>query len=55
MEEYAKRIVPGGYLFLSGFYASDVPLLEESAASYGLLLQAQTEKEQWTCLRLQKV
>lgn len=55
MEEYAKRIVSGGYLLLSGFYASDVPLLEAAAASYGLVLQAQTEKEQWTCLRLQKV
>jgi ribosomal protein L11 methyltransferase len=54
MEEYAKRIVSGGYLFLSGFYASDVPLLQASAATCGLSLEAQTEKEQWTCLRLLK-
>jgi ribosomal protein L11 methyltransferase len=54
MTEYAKRIVTGGYLFLSGFYASDVPMLEAAANSHGLKLQTQAEKHQWTCLRFQK-
>jgi ribosomal protein L11 methyltransferase len=54
MEEYSKRIVPGGYLFLSGFYASDVPLLQEAAARLGIALHGQTEKGPWTCLRLRK-
>ena len=54
MEEYSKRIVPGGYLFLSGFYASDVPQLQEAAARLGIALHGQTEKGPWTCLRLRK-
>lgn len=54
MEEYSKRIVSGGYLFLSGFYATDVPILQKAATSVGLTLQVQTEKGPWTCLRLQK-
>jgi ribosomal protein L11 methyltransferase len=54
MEEYAKRISSGGYLFLSGFYTSDVSLLAEAASLVGLTLQVQSEKERWACLRLLK-
>lgn len=54
LEEYAKRIRSGGYLFLSGFYTSDVSLLAEAASLHGLTLQVQSEKEQWACLRLLK-
>jgi len=53
LAEYAKRIVPGGYLFLSGFYVSDVSMLEEAARVHGFTLQTQAEKEQWACLRFQ--
>lgn len=53
LAEYAKRILPGGYLFLSGFYVSDVSMLEVAARAHGLTLQTQTEKEQWACLRFQ--
>jgi ribosomal protein L11 methyltransferase len=54
MEEYAKRISSGGYLFLSGFYTSDISLLAEAAKLHGLTVQVQSEKEQWACLRLLK-
>lgn len=54
LEEYAKRIRSGGYLFLSGFYTSDVSLLAEAASLHGLTVQVQSEKEQWACLRLIK-
>lgn len=54
LEEYAKRIHSGGYLFLSGFYTSDISLLAEAASSYGLTIQVQSEKERWACLRLIK-
>jgi ribosomal protein L11 methyltransferase len=53
LAEYANRIVPGGYLFLSGFYVSDVSMLEEAARVLGFTLQTQAEKEQWACLRFQ--
>ena len=53
LSEYAKRIVPGGYLFLSGFYVSDVAMLADAARIHGLTLQTQSEKEQWSCLRFQ--
>lgn len=54
LEEYSKRIRSGGYLFLSGFYTSDVSLLAEAAKLHGLTLQIQSEKEHWACLRLIK-
>jgi ribosomal protein L11 methyltransferase len=54
MHEYAKRIVDGGLLLLSGFYVEDVPIILESAIGNGLIFKAQTEKNQWTCLKLIK-
>jgi ribosomal protein L11 methyltransferase len=54
MHEYAKRVVDGGLLLLSGFYVEDVPIILKSAIENGLIFKAQTEKNQWTCLKLIK-
>ena len=54
MHEYAKRIVDDGLLLLSGFYVEDVPIILKSAIENGLIFKAQTEKNQWTCLKLIK-
>ena len=55
MHEYAERIVEGGLLLLSGFYEEDVPIILKSASDNGLIFNAQTEKNHWTCIKLQKV
>lgn len=54
MHEYSERIVDGGVLLLSGFYAEEVPIILKSASDNGLIFNAQTEKNQWTCIKLQK-
>lgn len=36
MPSYAACLAPGGQLWLSGFYESDIPALVDSAASYNL-------------------
>ena len=54
IHEYAKRIVDGGLLLLSGFYVEDVPIILKSAIRNGLIFKAQTEKNQWACLKLIK-
>ena len=54
MHEYSERIVDGGLLLLSGFYAEDVPMIVKSALENGLISLAQTEKNHWTCIKLKK-
>jgi len=54
MHEYSERIVDGGLLLLSGFYAEDVPMIVKSALENGLISVAQTEKNRWTCIKLKK-
>jgi ribosomal protein L11 methyltransferase len=55
MHEYSERIVDGGLLLLSGFYAEDVPLILKSATENGLAFITQTEKNHWTCIKLIKI
>jgi ribosomal protein L11 methyltransferase len=55
MHEYAKRMVDGGILLLSGFYAEDVSMIRESAISNGLIYVGYTEKNRWTCMKFQKI
>jgi ribosomal protein L11 methyltransferase len=54
MHEYSERIVDGGLLLLSGFYAEDVPMIVKSALENGLISVAQTEKNRWACIKLKK-
>ena len=55
MPHYAKRLLPGGVMLLSGFYVEDIPIVVEVAEPHGLSMQSYTERERWTCLKLQKV
>lgn len=50
---YAAALKPGGRLFLSGFYDSDVPVLQEKAGAAGFTLKARKEREAWTALAFQ--
>lgn len=55
MERYVKAIKSGGFLVLSGFYETDVPLVEMSANTYNLkLVKKFTDPEGWVSLRFQK-
>ncbi len=55
MAAYAKVLVKGGTLLLSGFYESDVPVLQQHAETLGLRLEQQKVRQSWTALRLVKV
>lgn len=50
---YAAALRPGGRLYLSGFYDSDVPVLQERAEAAGFRLKARKEREAWTALEFQ--
>lgn len=54
MPAYASSLVPGGELWLSGFYASDCPALISSAESHSLHHLATLSNGEWHMLRFQK-
>lgn len=48
---FASALRPSGTLFLSGFYAEDVPILTEKAQSLGLRQVGRWTKDEWNCLK----
>lgn len=55
MAAYVQVLEKGGTLLLSGFYESDVPVLQHHAESIGLRLEQQKVRQSWTALRLVKL
>ena len=55
LPSYAQLLLPGGFLFLSGFFRSDVPELENLALQLGFKLVEVREKETWAAMKLQKL
>ena len=55
MAAYVQVLEKGGTLLLSGFYESDVPVLQHHAESLGLRLEQQKVRQGWTALRLVKL
>ncbi len=51
---YSKRINPGGLLLISGFYESDVSLLETVARQNGMKFVSKMVKNDWTSLKFVK-
>lgn len=54
MSCYAENLTNKGELWLSGFYAEDVPVLTEAASQAGLLLYHHTSRAEWQMLQLRK-
>jgi len=50
MQRFRKKMEPGAYLILSGFYTADTSLLKERARTLGLTLRHQMEDNDWACL-----
>lgn len=55
LPDYAKLCSDNGLLFLSGFFTSDVPELEDAAKKVGFELVEVREKETWASMKLKKV
>ncbi|MEP1033968.1 50S ribosomal protein L11 methyltransferase [Ekhidna sp.] len=53
--EYAKRLVDGGQLILSGFYEDDIEDLEAESAKHGLKKIKSTTRNKWAMLVLDKL
>ena len=47
MPMFKRVLANNGILILSGFYANDVPLLEQKAAPLNLTLTEVKEKDEW--------
>ncbi len=54
LPRYARSLVVGGLMALSGFYAEDFPLITDAASSHGLALLRYTEINRWVCLTYRK-
>ena len=51
---YAEAMAEGGHIFLSGFYTSDVAIVEEAAKNCGLTMDDVIDRCDWACLHLKK-
>ncbi len=49
---YVAAMKPGATLLLSGFYVSDIPMIERAAARLGLKLQETRSDNDWAAIRL---
>ena len=47
MKQYAECMHPGSLLFMSGFYADDIPAITNEAAKNGLTFKGHKEKNRW--------
>ncbi|GIV40166.1 MAG: ribosomal protein L11 methyltransferase [Thermonema sp.] len=47
MPDYARHLVMGGDLLLSGFLADDMPLIRQAAEANGLVFVAMKQKNEW--------
>jgi len=54
MEIYAKLLAKGGKLLLSGFYVGDIPALTSTCCAQALVLERQSEKNNWAALQFTK-
>ncbi len=48
MDAYVKCMLPDAKLFISGFYAEDLPILTQKAESLGLSLLSSRQRNNWT-------
>lgn len=54
MSSYYQSLNKGGELYLSGFYARDIPVIKEECEKYGLQYDDYIEREEWVALRFLK-
>ncbi len=54
METYNRSLNSGGGLYLSGFYAKDIPAIREECERLGLEYSDYTERDEWVALRFLK-
>ena len=53
MSAYANVMHSGSKIIFSGFYTSDIPLIDKKAESLGMYSIGETEKNKWAALLYQ--
>lgn len=51
---YATALKPGAYLFMSGFYQEDIPVIESECNRNGLNIISYTERNNWVALKTKR-
>lgn len=51
---YNKSLNRGGEIYLSGFYAADIPSIRQECEKHGLKYSDYTERDEWVALRFLK-
>jgi ribosomal protein L11 methyltransferase len=54
MQAYAKCLLAGGILLLSGFYEEDIPFLEASCTENGMEFVSKLQRNNWVSLKFEK-
>ncbi len=54
MKQYTNSLTENGLLLLSGFYKSDIPIIDKEASNNGLKLVNMIERNKWVSLQYQK-
>ena len=54
MVRYADALLPGGELFMSGFYQEDLPVIEAECRKNGLRLVGCKERHNWVAVKVVK-
>jgi ribosomal protein L11 methyltransferase len=54
MDAYCRRMKPGAMMILSGFYQSDIPMIEKCASRLGLAVDSFKEDKDWVAVKLFK-
>lgn len=54
IKAYSLALKSGGIMLLSGFYKTDIPIVEEYANRYGLHLDCIKEENEWVAIKLLK-
>lgn len=54
MAEYIRSLKTGGYLYMSGFYTEDIPVIEKELTALGLSLESVNKKNNWVALKVRK-
>lgn len=55
IQHYAKRLQVGSLLFMSGFYETDIPVIEEETRKHGLKKISHEKQGDWVAVQFEKV
>ena len=54
IEKYASKLKDGGIMLLSGFYEEDIPIVCDSARTFGLKFAEKRVLDRWAAIKLTK-